>query len=85
MRERTPVTPVEWPEFLLVHIQTSVARVTKCSREMFASKLFWMYRQSNSTPRAPTHRKTNLERVRGSESRRLASQGIESSQQLKLF
>ena len=31
---------------------TRVARVTKWRREMLASRDFWMYRQSNSTPLA---------------------------------
>ena len=35
--------PPEWVELLLVHIHTRVATVMKCSSEMFASKLFWMY------------------------------------------
>ena len=39
------MTPPEWVELLLVHIQTKVAMVMKCRSEMLASKLFWMYLQ----------------------------------------
>ena len=59
LRFTTASYPVLCWELRLVHIHTRAASVIKLSREMLASKLFWMYFQSNSTPRAPTQRKTS--------------------------
>lgn len=42
------------------HSQTNVAVVICCTRDIFDSKHFWIYFQSNSAPRAPTHRSRNL-------------------------